>query len=113
MLRLCKSLENALERRGTVIKFNDDQRSSNGGKSGGGFSGGGAGDGFASDNETEKVSRFPISEEAVKKKQGLFKSVIKLDKNFTLYVHGDRKRMEQGSDTDGRRYYKLYFDREK
>ncbi len=67
----------------------------------------------ASDNETEKVSRFPISEDAVKKKQGLFKSVIKLDKNFTLYVHGNRDRMKQGSDPDGRRYYKLYFDREK
>lgn len=67
----------------------------------------------SSNNETEHVSRFPISEDAVKKKQGLFKSVIKLDKNFTLYVHGDRTRLKAGSDPDGRRYYKLYFDREK
>ena len=98
------------EHKKSFREFNNEKRNSNG--SGGGFSSGG-GDGFVSDNETEKVSRFPISEEAVKKKQGLFKSVIKLDKNFTLYVHGDRKRMEQGSDPDGRRYYKLYFDREK
>ncbi len=101
------------EHKQSFRQFNSDQRNSGNGRSGGsGFSDGGN-DGFVSDNETEKVSRFPISEEAVKKRQGLFKSVIKLDKNFTLYVHGDRKRMEQGSDPDGRRYYKLYFDREK
>ena len=96
------------EHKKSFRQFNNDQRAS-----GNGFSGGGSSDGLESNNETEKVSRFPISEEAVKKKQGLFKSVIKLDKNFTLYVHGDRERMKQGSDPDGRRYYKLYFDREK
>ena len=56
---------------------------------------------------------FDISEKAVKKKQGTFKSVIKLDKNFSLYVHGDRSMIERGEDPDGRQYYKLYFEEER
>ncbi|MCB0756006.1 MAG: nucleoid-associated protein, partial [Flavobacteriales bacterium] len=56
---------------------------------------------------------FDISERAVKKKQGTFKSVIKLDKNFHIYVHGDRSLIERGQDSDGRKYYKVYYDEER
>lgn len=56
---------------------------------------------------------FDISEKAVKKKQGIFKSVIKLDKNFSVYVHGDRNMIERGEDTEGRKFYKLYYTEEK
>ena len=56
---------------------------------------------------------FDISERAVKKKQGTFKSVIKLDKNFHIYVHGDRSLIERGEDPDGRKYYKVYFEEER
>ncbi len=55
---------------------------------------------------------FPINETAVKKNQRYFKSVIKLDKNFHIYVHGDRKKIEQGQDENGK-YYRLYFEEEK
>jgi len=55
---------------------------------------------------------FAISEEAVKKKSRVFKSVIKLDKNFHIYVHGDRSKIEKGEDEDGRKYYKVYYEEE-
>ena len=39
------------------------------------------------------------------------KSVIKLDKNFHIYVHGNRELIEQGEDEKGK-YYKVYFKEE-
>ncbi|HOZ84882.1 MAG TPA: nucleoid-associated protein [Niabella sp.] len=54
---------------------------------------------------------FPISPAAVKKQNRIFKSIIKLDKNFHIYIHGDRNRIEHGEDEKGR-YYKLYFNTE-
>lgn len=55
---------------------------------------------------------FQMVPEAVKKNQRFYKSVIKLDKNFHIYVHGNREMIEQGQESDGRKYYKLYFDEE-
>jgi hypothetical protein len=54
---------------------------------------------------------FDISPEAVRKKQSVFRSVLKLDKNFHIYVHGDRSKIERGIE-NGRKYYKLYYDEE-
>ncbi|MEN5306950.1 nucleoid-associated protein [Chryseobacterium cucumeris] len=54
---------------------------------------------------------FPISEAAVKKSQKHFKSIIKLDKNFHIYVHGDKKKLQQGQD-EGGLYYKIYYEKE-
>ena len=54
---------------------------------------------------------FAINTQAVKKSQRHFKSVIQLDKNFHIYVHGDRKLLEQGSDDKGK-FYKVYFENE-
>ena len=71
---------------------------------------------FKSDYEQEmqvSVSEaFDINPSAVKKQSRGFKSIIKLDKNFSIYVHGDRKLIDQGSDENGK-YYKLYFEEEK
>lgn len=56
---------------------------------------------------------FEISNSAVKKQARYFKSVIKLDKNFHIYVHGQRELIEKGVDsTNGMNYYKLYFENE-
>ncbi|MDZ7847971.1 MAG: hypothetical protein U5L96_15135 [Owenweeksia sp.] len=55
---------------------------------------------------------FAISAEAVKKKQRVFKSVLKLDKNFHVYIHGNREKIEKGTDEQGRKYYKLYYEEE-
>lgn len=57
--------------------------------------------------------QFEISGPAVKRSQKSFKSVIKLDKNFHIYIHGDRSLIEQGVDKQsGKKYYKIYFDKE-
>ncbi|RQP08481.1 MAG: nucleoid-associated protein [Chryseobacterium sp.] len=52
---------------------------------------------------------FAINNAAVKKQNRIFKSVIKLDKNFHIYVHGDRNMIEQGADDKGK-YYRLYYE---
>ena len=54
---------------------------------------------------------FPIHQTAVKKQQRHFKSIIKLDKNFHIYIHGDRKMLETGADDKGK-YYRLYYEEE-
>lgn len=59
--------------------------------------------------ELAVLDRFSISEAAVKKQAKVLKSVIKLDKNFHIYVHGDRDMIEQGTDEEGRKYYKIYY----
>lgn len=60
----------------------------------------------------EVEDEFDISDQAVKKQSKIFKSVLKLDRNFHIYIHGDRSLIEQGKDADGRKYYKIYFDQE-
>jgi hypothetical protein len=56
---------------------------------------------------------FDISSAAVKKNARILKSVLKLDKNFHVYVHGDRDRIERGYDeATGLNYYKIYFEEE-
>lgn len=57
--------------------------------------------------------RFDISRQAVKKEGKIFKSVIKLDKNFHIYVHGRRDLIERGYDEEkGKKYYKVFFESE-
>lgn len=56
---------------------------------------------------------FDINLSAVKKQERNFKSVIKLDKNFHLYIHGRRDLVEKGYDEmTGKKFYKLYYDEE-
>jgi hypothetical protein len=65
------------------------------------------------DNDLDAVSEFEISPQAVKKQARVFKSVIKLDKNFHIYVHGNRELIEKGYDEVlQKHYYKIYFDQE-
>lgn len=56
---------------------------------------------------------FDISASAVKKQQKVFKSVLKLDRNFHVYIHGDRELVERGYDeATNMNYYKLLFENE-
>ncbi|HOZ50525.1 MAG TPA: nucleoid-associated protein [Chitinophagaceae bacterium] len=64
------------------------------------------------ENNLEIEDDFSISAQAVKKQAKIFKSVLKLDKNFHIYIHGDRELIEQGQEKDGRKYYKIYFENE-
>jgi hypothetical protein len=58
-------------------------------------------------------NEFDINPAAIQKQQRLFKSILKLDKNFHVYVHGRRDLIEKGYDEKtGKHYYKLYFDQE-
>lgn len=67
---------------------------------------------FREQNNIELEDSFDISLPAVKKQARVFKSVLKLDKNFHIYIHGNRDLIEQGVEKDGRKYYKIYFDKE-
>lgn len=66
---------------------------------------------YEQETQLNIAEEFPISNSAVKKNQRYFKSVIKLDKNFHIYIHGDRQKIEVGEDEKGR-FYRLYFDQE-
>ena len=56
---------------------------------------------------------FEISGQAVKKQNSSYKTVLKLDKNFHVYIHGDRQLIEQGFDeSKGMKYYTLFFKEE-
>jgi hypothetical protein len=66
---------------------------------------------YEQDFETDIADNFNISGNAVKKQIRLFKSVIKLDKNFHIYVHGDRNLIERGEDNKGK-FYKVYYQEE-
>ncbi|HLP12194.1 MAG TPA: nucleoid-associated protein [Flavobacteriales bacterium] len=68
---------------------------------------------YQQENEVEIPDSFDMSTAAVKKQSKIFKSVLKLDYNFHVYIHGDRNMIEQGEDKDGRKYYKIYFDKER
>jgi len=66
---------------------------------------------YEQEYDVQLPDQFDISEGAVKKQARSYKSVIKLDKNFHIYVHGDRKLIEQGEDEKGK-FYKVYYHEE-
>lgn len=70
------------------------------------------GDDYQERNHVDIPDAFEISAHAVKRQSRVFKSVIKLDKNFHIYVHGDRNKIEQGVDDNGRKFYKIYYEEE-
>lgn len=70
-------------------------------------------DAYVKEHDTEIADSFEISAQAVKRQAKLFKNVLKLDKNFHVYIHGDRDLIERGFDEIiGKNYYKIYFDSE-
>lgn len=63
--------------------------------------------------ETEIGDSFLISDTAVKKQARIFKSVLKLDKNFHIYIHGNKELIEKGYDEEMKMsFYKVYFKEE-
>jgi hypothetical protein len=68
---------------------------------------------FESARNFEIEDEFDINLSAVKKQQKVFKTVLKLDKNFHIYIHGRRDLIERGVDEmTGKKYYKIYYDEE-
>ncbi|MDR0296253.1 MAG: nucleoid-associated protein [Prevotellaceae bacterium] len=66
---------------------------------------------YEKDFDIDIADSFAISDNAVKKQARVFKSVIKLDKNFHIYVHGNRELIERGMDEKGK-FYKVYYKEE-
>ncbi|HVX48849.1 MAG TPA: nucleoid-associated protein [Chitinophagaceae bacterium] len=59
------------------------------------------------------MDNFQINNAAVKKQSRVYKSVLKLDRNFHIYIHGNNDLIERGFDElTGKHYYKIYFDKE-
>jgi hypothetical protein len=70
-------------------------------------------DNYAQNRQVEFEESFDIDLGAVKKQQRVYKSVLKLDRNFHIYIHGRRDLIERGFDEAlGKHYYKVYFDEE-
>jgi hypothetical protein len=67
---------------------------------------------YIESSDFDIASSFEISPEAVKKQSRVFKSVVKLDKNFHIYIHGRTDLIEKGVDMDGRKFYKIYYQDE-
>jgi hypothetical protein len=56
---------------------------------------------------------FAINNSAVKKQARVYKSVLKLDRNFHIYIHGNKELIEKGFDEEkNMNYYKVYFKEE-
>ncbi len=70
-------------------------------------------DKYKSNNEVSFQDNFAISGQAVKKQARIFKSILKLDKNFHIYIHGNKEMIEQGVEANGRKYYKIYYEEER
>jgi hypothetical protein len=65
---------------------------------------------FETEFDSPIAESFEISGNAVKKQSRIYKSVLKLDKNFHIYIHGDKELIEKGFDDDKHlNYYKVYF----
>ena len=65
---------------------------------------------YENEFKTEISDNFQIASAAVKKQAKAFKSVLKLDKNFHIYVHGNNDLIEKGFDEEKKMsYYKIYF----
>lgn len=68
---------------------------------------------FESERQTKIADGFDISDQAVKKQSKIFKSILKLDKNFHIYIHGNRDNIERGFDQErNMNFYKVYFEEE-
>jgi hypothetical protein len=65
---------------------------------------------FHQTNDVPIFDEFDVSKSALKKGKSVFKSIIKLDKNFHIYVHGNRQFILQGQDPEnGMKFYQLYY----
>ncbi|MDP4687341.1 MAG: nucleoid-associated protein, partial [Salibacteraceae bacterium] len=68
---------------------------------------------YAQESNIELEDHFTSSPAAVKKQKKMFKSILKLDKNFHIYVHGNNELIENGFDEKrGMKFYKVFYNYE-
>lgn len=65
---------------------------------------------FAKRLDITNVDDFEVSPTAVKKNQKYMRSIVKLDKNFHVYIHAKHENIEKGYDEGrGMKFYKLFY----
>ena len=68
---------------------------------------------YQRDKNMPLYDEFAISPAAVKGNKKIFKSILKLDKNFHVYIHGNRDYIRRGFDEEsGMHFYQLFFRNE-
>lgn len=69
---------------------------------------------YQEENKFELADGFDISNVALKKQSNIYQSVIKLDNNFHIYIHGDSDLIQNGIDKDtGMKYYRFLYNEER
>ncbi|MDB4835124.1 nucleoid-associated protein [Cyclobacteriaceae bacterium] len=64
-------------------------------------------------NEVKLEPTFHIHKEQAEQTRKKFRSIIKLDKNFHIYIHGDQDMIKRGFDSlKQQNFYKVYFNNE-
>jgi hypothetical protein len=70
-------------------------------------------DDYSDRKQWNPPDQFAVSESSQNQAKKFVKSVIKLDKNFHIYVHGNRDRIEKGFDQErSLHFYTLWFEAE-
>ncbi len=69
-------------------------------------------DDYRARNQLQIEPGFDLHGDAVKKQASGFRSVLKLDRNFHIYIHGDRRLIEKGVDEHGRKFYRIFYQEE-
>ncbi len=65
---------------------------------------------YEQESETTISDSFEINNAAVKKQSRVYKNILKLDKNFHIYIHGNKDLIEKGFDKEkNMSFYKVYF----
>jgi len=65
------------------------------------------------ENPNVETEHFEISKPAIKSTKRYIRSVIKLDTNFHVYVHGNRENIIKGFDDEKKKhFYTLYYEEE-
>lgn len=68
---------------------------------------------YQEERDLSMVDEFDVAPSAVKKLNQVFKSVIKLDKNFHIYVHGNRDLIRKCYDDESKmHFYQVFFKEE-
>jgi hypothetical protein len=68
---------------------------------------------YEEEHELEPVDSFAINDAAVKKQARVYKSILKLDRNFHIYIHGSKDLIERGFDEErNMNFYKVFFREE-
>jgi hypothetical protein len=68
---------------------------------------------YQDENQMKIDDEFDINSAAVKKMKRVFKSVLKLDKNFHIYVHGNSNYIKKGFDDESKmNFYQLFYTNE-